>query len=152
MEIRIIKIEDALKMARLFREYISGSVSRESTKTEGECKNWIEGHIQNRTAVFIGAFCAQKCVGFITLYKSYSSINLTHYWTLNDLYIDEKERGKGTSHELLGFAEEYAMSTKAKGIALETAVDNTLARGIYERRGYHENKLYKTYFKKFYYE
>ncbi len=38
--------------------------------------------------------------------------------------------------------------TNAKGIELETAVDNKVAQSLYEDLGYIENTRYKTYFKK----
>ena len=46
------------------------------------------------------------------------------------------------------FAERYAKKTNAKGIELETAVDNKVAQSLYEDLGYVENTRYKTYFKK----
>ena len=46
------------------------------------------------------------------------------------------------------FAEAYAKSTNAKGIELETSLDNVVAQSLYEDLGYLENTKYKQYFKK----
>jgi ribosomal protein S18 acetylase RimI-like enzyme len=70
------------------------------------------------------------------------------YWILNDLFVTNEARGSGLGRGLMEFAERYAKKTNAKGIELETAVDNKVAQSLYEDLGYIENTRYKTYFKK----
>ncbi|MFS1450607.1 hypothetical protein BCT99_004805 [Vibrio lentus] len=41
----------------------------------------------------------------------------------------------------------YARDTNAKGIELETSLDNVVAQLLYEELGYLENTKYKQYFK-----
>ncbi|WP_407643472.1 GNAT family N-acetyltransferase [Cohnella endophytica] len=77
-----------------------------------------------------------KLVGFTQLYPTFSSISMRRAWVLNDLYVLEDYRGLGISHRLLEAAKEYAQATDAKGLSLETAVDNIVARGLYEKHGY----------------
>ena len=85
-------------------------------------------------------------VGFTQLYPSFSSVSAERTWILNDLYVLEECRGQGIGRQLLNAAREYAISTKAKGISLQTARDNINAQKLYESVGYVMNTDYFSYF------
>lgn len=57
-------------------------------------------------------------------------------WNLNDLYVDQSARRKGVAKILMKKAKEYALKTGAKGLTLETAIDNYNAQRLYESIGY----------------
>lgn len=85
-------------------------------------------------------------VGFTQLYPSFSSVSAARTWVLNDLYVVDELRGQGIGRQLLNAAREYAISTKAKGISLQTARDNINAQKLYESVGYVKNTDYFSYF------
>ena len=85
-------------------------------------------------------------VGFTQLYPSFSSVSAARTWVLNDLYVIDELRGQGIGRQLLNAARDYAVSTKAKGISLQTARDNTNAQKLYESVGYVKNTDYFSYF------
>ena len=85
-------------------------------------------------------------VGFTQLYPSFSSVSAARTWVLNDLYVVDELRGQGIGRQLLNAARDYAVSTKAKGISLQTARDNINAQKLYESVGYVKNTDYFSYF------
>ncbi|MFC5472281.1 GNAT family N-acetyltransferase [Cohnella suwonensis] len=87
-----------------------------------------------------------KIVGFTQLYPTFSSISMKETLVLNDLFVKESYRGRGVSHLLMQAAEDYARTTGAKGLALETANDNMKARRLYEKRGFQLETTYLSYY------
>lgn len=61
------------------------------------------------------------------------------FWILNDLYVDQKYRGRGVAEALLNYAKEQAQKAGAKQLQLETAPDNKAAQSVYERCGWIQN-------------
>ncbi|MGF1764323.1 N-acetyltransferase family protein [Aliivibrio kagoshimensis] len=85
-------------------------------------------------------------LGFTQLYPSFSSVSMQSIWVLNDLFVAESARGLGVGRVLMERAKEHAAETKAKGLALETAVTNDKAQGLYESLGYEKQSDYFSYF------
>lgn len=83
-------------------------------------------------------------VGFTQLYPFFSSTRMARLWLLNDLFVREDARGQGVGAALLDAAREYAASTGACELILETANDNP-ARRLYERKGYRHVTEYAFY-------
>jgi ribosomal protein S18 acetylase RimI-like enzyme len=75
-------------------------------------------------------------VGFIQLYPSFSSVSMQRVWILNDLYVTPTARDTGVASALMHHAETFGQGTGAKGLVLETAVDNHVAQRLYERRNW----------------
>ncbi|PMH00715.1 GNAT family N-acetyltransferase [Vibrio lentus] len=147
MEFREAKIEDLEQLSMLFHAYRQLSVSLDSTASESESSDWIASRLNDGSGVFLLAIAKEQVLGFVTLYQGFSSISLKKYWALNDLYVSTEARGLGLGRALMEFAEMYARNTNAKGIELETSLDNVVAQLLYEELGYLENTKYKQYFK-----
>jgi ribosomal protein S18 acetylase RimI-like enzyme len=88
----------------------------------------------------------QRAVGFVHLYPVFSSTNLTRQWILNDLYVTPESRKQGVAHALMNRARQFAESTQADGLMLETATDNTTAQRLYERLGWKRDEEFYRYF------
>lgn len=84
-------------------------------------------------------------VGFTQLFPSFSSVTLQRLWILNDLYVDEKFRGRGVGRRLLSAAADFGRRSGAKQLFIEGAVANTRARGLYEKFGFVKNSEYVYY-------
>ncbi|MBX2827596.1 MAG: GNAT family N-acetyltransferase [Flavobacteriaceae bacterium] len=74
-------------------------------------------------------------LGFTQLYPSFSSVFMQRVYILNDLFVDAHARGKGVGEALMEHAKVFAREQGAKGLTLETAVDNP-AQKLYERLGW----------------
>ncbi|WP_435235277.1 GNAT family N-acetyltransferase [Psychromonas sp. PT13] len=147
MQIREAKLQDLDSLSTLFHTYRHLSVSLNGVSTVQESKNWLEERLKNNEAAFLIAIKNSDMLGFATLYQGFSSISLKKYWVLNDLYVLDSARGLGIGSKLLGAVDSYVISTNAKGVELETSIDNVSAQNLYERLGYVENSQYKNYFK-----
>jgi len=87
-----------------------------------------------------------QAAGFAQLYPTFSSISMQRSWVLNDLYVREECRREGAGELLLKQVKEFAVLTKAKGIALSTAPDNIKAQSLYEKEGYVKDDEFYNYF------
>jgi ribosomal protein S18 acetylase RimI-like enzyme len=92
----------------------------------------------NESVIYLARDEANTPVGFTQLFPSFSSVSVQHSWILNDLFVSPDHRKKGTGKALLTAAKEFSVKTKAKGILLETAMDNVNAQALYESQGYHK--------------
>ncbi len=90
--------------------------------------------VAGESVAFIARFDG-RAVGFTQLYPFFSSTRMARLWLLNDLFVSESTRDKGVGAALLDAAREYAASTGACELILETANENP-ARRLYERKGY----------------
>jgi ribosomal protein S18 acetylase RimI-like enzyme len=87
-----------------------------------------------------------EAVGFVQLYPVFSSTNLTRQWILNDLYVTAEARKHGVGHALMDRARQFAESTQADGLTLETATDNLTAQRLYQRLGWKRDEEFYRYF------
>lgn len=75
-------------------------------------------------------------VGFTQLYPTYSSVQMSKNWILNDLYVAEDYRQKGIGENLIRTAMDFAAREGARFLQLETATGNKGARRLYETIGF----------------
>ncbi|WP_271711513.1 GNAT family N-acetyltransferase [Marinigracilibium pacificum] len=66
-------------------------------------------------------------------------------WLLNDLFVDEKYRGKGISVALINRAKKLAKETNAVGLMLETEKSNDIGNNLYPKTGFTLDKDHNYY-------
>jgi ribosomal protein S18 acetylase RimI-like enzyme len=93
----------------------------------------------NESVIFYARDSHGNYVGFTQLFPCFSSVSAKRTWILNDLYVSKEARSSGIGTLLLNKAKEFAITTQAKGIALETAASNVRAQKLYESLGYHQD-------------
>ncbi|WP_367109495.1 N-acetyltransferase family protein [uncultured Psychrobacter sp.] len=143
MQIVKVTIADISLVAPLFDQY---RVFYDKPSDLDLAHSFIEARIKHRESVIFLAINAEgEAVGFTQLYPNFSSVSAVRTWILNDLYVIDKLRGQGTGKQLLNTARDYAISTGAKGISLETAPDNIGAQKLYESLGYKREMDYYHY-------
>jgi ribosomal protein S18 acetylase RimI-like enzyme len=79
---------------------------------------------------------AQTAAGFVQLYASFDSVDLSPVWILHDLYVAEDERRHGTGRMLMNAARDFCRATDATRVDLSTAQTNKKAQTLYESLGY----------------
>ncbi len=85
-------------------------------------------------------------LGFTQLYPTYSSVSMKRLWILNDLYVAPPGRRRGVARALIDSARKLAVDTQAKGLVLETAVDNLTAQALYDSYGFvKETEFFRYY-------
>ena len=99
----------------------------------------------NESVIFFAQNNEGQALGFVQLYPTFSSIDAHRTWLLSDLFTDSAARGQGVGTLLMNAARDFALSTGAKGMVLETAIDNLTAQRLYESLGYKRDSGYYTY-------
>jgi ribosomal protein S18 acetylase RimI-like enzyme len=79
------------------------------------------------------------------IYPSFSSVGMRKIYILNDLFIDEKYRGKGVGKFLIDAAKNFAKENNVTKITLSTAKTNAKAQHLYERKDYVREDEYVVY-------
>ncbi len=74
-------------------------------------------------------------LGFTQLYPTFSSVSMQSLYILNDLFVSNTARGMGVGAALLKHAQQFVRKEGAKGLVLETAIDNP-AQKLYKRLGW----------------
>lgn len=103
-------------------------------------RRYLRTRLNSRESVVFAAFSTwgDKVIaaGFAQLYPSYSSLQAGKNWILNDLYVEPAHRGRGIGRMLVAAAIEFSRLEGAHFMELETAPDNFIAQGLYERAGF----------------
>ncbi|MCU0121065.1 GNAT family N-acetyltransferase [Pseudomonas sp. B2M1-30] len=97
------------------------------------------------SVIFLAENENAEALGFVQLYPSFSSIDAHRTWLLSDLFTAPAARGRGVGRLLMNTARDFALASGAKGLVLETAIDNFTAQGLYESLGYVRDTGYYTY-------
>lgn len=142
MELYEATIKDLQGVSKLFDKY---RVFYEQESDLAGATNFVKQRFENKDSVILVAKDSEKYVGFTQLYPSFSSVSMQRKWILNDLYVDTAYRKQGIGEMLLRKAKEYAIATDAKGICLETAVNNDSAQRLYEKNGYVKDSAFYYY-------
>lgn len=99
---------------------------------------FLAGLMRNEESVIFIAVDpeANKVMGFVNLYPSYSTLALQRLWILNDLGVSGDYRGKGVSKALIEKVLDFAKETDAVRVELKTEKTNTLALQLYKTMGF----------------
>lgn len=87
----------------------------------------------------LGAFDGETPVGFGCFYRHKSSLSATDIVLMNDLYVAEVTRGKGTGRALIDAGVELARASGASHLSWATAPDNHTAQRLYDSTGAHKS-------------
>ena len=85
--------------------------------------------------LLLGAWENHEIVGFATLYWTFSSTHASEVVLMNDLFVSEQHRGRGTGSALIDAALAVAQRRGARHLEWLTAEDNHLAQRLYDRTG-----------------
>lgn len=135
IEIKRIGLTEAQLVAGLFNQY---RIFYNQFSDIGMAKAFIDERLQQNESIIFVAIDTEKqqAIGFTQLYPTYSSVRLSKNWILNDLYVDANYRKQGVGEKLIKTAMEFAKTTGATFVQLETAVDNYTAQHLYESIGF----------------
>ncbi|MEO3679007.1 GNAT family N-acetyltransferase [Rheinheimera fenheensis] len=133
---------DVAKIAPLFNEY--RVFYRQKSDIAMAIDFLSQRLLNNESVIFVAENYEGLAVGFTQLYPSFSSISAKRSWILNDLYVTPNSRRMGLARRLMEAARNLAAVTNAKGLCLQTEIDNTTAQALYESLGY--KRLSDSYF------
>lgn len=127
-------LKDLESAAKLFNDY---RVFYEKTSDIEGAKKFLGERISGgESVIYLALSDTGEAIGFVQLYPLFSSTSMKRLWLLNDLYVDENYRRMGVGGTLIGKAKQLARETNARGLILETSVDNFEAQGLYLKTGW----------------
>lgn len=130
MTIRFAKKKDLEQLSVLFDQY---RVFYKQENNAVAAKAFLKKRIKKEESVIFVAEEKKELIGFTQLFPIFSSVSMKRTWLLNDLFVNEKARGKGIATALLNEAKKFGAETNAKWLLLQTAADNFTAQKLYER-------------------
>jgi ribosomal protein S18 acetylase RimI-like enzyme len=92
---------------------------------------------------FIGELDDNKIVGMLTI-GSYNTPSGTKVW-IEDVVVDESQRGKGFGEEMMLFAIDYSKSIGTGSVSLTSRPSRITANRLYQKLGFvqYETNVYK---------
>jgi len=97
---------------------------------------YITERIEHAESTIFVAVDRDTLVGFVQLYPTFCSVQAVKRFVLYDLFVDEKNRNRGTGAALMNRAAEYAKLEGAARLDLQTAFSNQVGQHLYEKLGY----------------
>ena len=143
MQIKRATISDLDDVAPLFDAYRQFYGQRSDLAA---ARTFLDERLRREESVIFLAVEESEALGFTQLYPSFSSVSLKRLWILNDLFVGADVRRGGVGRRLLDRAREWAIETGAKGLVLATAVDNSMARALYESCGWQRDDEFQHYY------
>lgn len=113
---------------------------------EEAARRFLFARLSKGESVLFHATHDEVTLGFVHLYPVFSSLSLTRQWILSDLFVIPEARQRGAGHALMSRARQFAESTQADGLMLETATGNHTAQRLYERLGWKRDEEFYRYF------
>jgi ribosomal protein S18 acetylase RimI-like enzyme len=128
--------------ARLFTGYLRfyGKAT-----AAADARAFIAERLERGDSVIFLAEVDAQALGFTQLYPSFASLSLAPSWILNDLYVDPAARGRGVGEALMDAARKLAVENDAAELMLQTARDNAVAQGLYEKLGWVRDQEFVVY-------
>ena len=136
MKIREAKISDIDNLSSLFNSY---RMFYGKDSNLGVAKKFLESRIKLCDSKIYVSEVDLCLTGFVQLYPIFSSIRVSKYWLLNDLFVDANERGRGYSKHLINKAKDLVKDTSACGMMLETDKTNNIGNNLYPSQGFKKN-------------
>jgi ribosomal protein S18 acetylase RimI-like enzyme len=100
---------------------------------------------RGESIIFLALLDDGTPVGFTQLYPIFSSTAMQRRWLLNDLFVAPEARKAGVGRALLTRAQSHAQESHARGLMLQTAVDNVPAQRLYESLGWERDNDFYVY-------
>ena len=142
MKVREAKLTDIKNLSVLFNSYRMFYGKKSDLKAAEE---FLMCRIEKKDSKIFVCEINDIIVGFVQLYPLFSSTRVSKYWLLNDLFVDEQQRGKGYSKLLIKEAKKLVLQSEACGMMLETEKSNKIGNKLYNSTGFKKNELCNFY-------
>lgn len=134
IKIRKATIKDLSMVVELFDKY---RVFYEKESDKQKAEDFLSDRlILNDSEIFVAETDNNDLVGFVQLYPLFSSTRMQRLWLLNDLFVDQGNRGNGISKHLIEASKEFCKQTNACGLILETSKTNIIGNTLYPKVGF----------------
>lgn len=133
MIVRRATLEDLSPLAILFDEYRQFYHASPDLKRSAK---FLKQRFENKESVIFVNLKDEILTGFVLLYLGFSSVECSHYYILDDVYVTPKFRRQGAAMQLIDTAILFARHENAQRISLNTQKSNTQSHRLYEKMGF----------------
>ena len=140
--VREASVSDVGLISPLFDKY------RQFYKCESNivrASEYLEARLTEKESVIFICVSDKTAIGFVQLYPTFCSVELSRIFVLYDLYILSSHRNLGAGTRLMNTAKQYAIEHGASRLDLETETDNQMAQALYEKLGYEKDTNFYKY-------
>ena len=133
--VRPVTVKDMTQLTPMMMAYIADFTNRQNLLEQAvtEHISYILAHPE--AGIQFAAEHRGECLGFATLYFSFSTLRLQKIAILNDLFVQEESRGKKVGERLFEHCLDYSKVNSYAWMQWETTRDNFAARKLYEKMG-----------------
>jgi ribosomal protein S18 acetylase RimI-like enzyme len=120
----------------------------EQSHDEDGARAYLEARMNDDEAVIFLAVSPDDpnhYIGFVLLYPTFDSVEMSAVWVLHDLFVDPECRQRGIGRLLMNAARDFCQTTGAVRIDLATAIGNKKAQALYESLGYERDTEFYQY-------
>ncbi|MDV6235979.1 GNAT family N-acetyltransferase [Leptospira ellisii] len=144
MKVETARTEDLSALVRLFGEYRKFYGKKAEPESE---KNYVLARMEaGDSHLCVARDEKGETVGFAQCYFTFSSLSMCKILILNDLYVAPSSRGQNAAKKIIEHVIEFSKDNGFRGIALETAASNSIARKIYEGFGFTNEDSFLHYY------
>ncbi len=137
MQIYVATQEDVFRIEpifNLYRDFYGAKIDQDAALF------FLKQRIQNKESIIFYAQQNNEIVGFVQIFKTFSSASLSRVLVLNDLFVVESARNHGVASALIKKVLDLARQEQCSRISLSTAQDNP-AQKLYEKIGFRESRF-----------
>ena len=127
MQIRLASELDTDVLVNLFDDYRQSMGFKSEPK---KCRQFITNRLVENDSMILVAWEQQKCLGFVQLYPSYSSLLLKPVWYFDDVFVDTSHRGEGVAIQLIEKAKMLAQGTDVMLVKRTKVLKNELESNL----------------------
>ncbi|MGL4473968.1 MAG: GNAT family N-acetyltransferase [Shewanella sp.] len=145
MNSQIIRADshELVAVAQLFNEY-------RQYYEQGDDMAAVTAFIEQRLSrqdsiILIAKKNKSEGLGFLQMYWQLSSLDMSEFLIINDLFVTQSARGQGVARKLMATAIEIGINQGCKRLTLETASTNYKAQSLYETLGFRRDNHYYHY-------
>ena len=134
--VREASVSDLDLISPLFDKY------RQFYKCESNivrASEYLEARLTKKESIIFICVSDKTAIGFVQLYPTFCSVELSRIFVLYDLYILSSHRKLGVGTRLMNTAKKYAIDHGASRLDLETETNNQMAQALYEKLGYEKD-------------
>ena len=138
--VRIIRanLEHVDSIVPLFDGYVR---FYEQDRSEEDIRRFIADRIErDESIIFLATLPGEggqdEAGAFTQVYPTFSSVRMQRVLVLNDLFVAPQHQGKQLGRRLTERVITLAEEMHAAAVILETAENNTVARGLYDALGF----------------
>lgn len=121
MLIRLASELDLDILVNLFDDYRQSLGFKSEPK---KCRYFVKTRLVENDSMILIALEDSEALGFVQLYPSYSSLLLKSVWYFDDVFVEDKFRGKGIATELINKAKALALGTEVLLVKRTKVVNN----------------------------